>query len=98
MAKFKYFGTTVTNQTYIHKVKSVLNFINVCCHLGQNLLSFCFFVCHPMGKADWRCLRISGHNKEEVTYGWRKPCNETLHDFILHQILLGWSDQVGCMK
>jgi hypothetical protein len=37
--KFKYFGTTVTNQYFIHKeIKSSLKSENVCYHSVQNFL------------------------------------------------------------
>jgi hypothetical protein len=38
--KFKYLGTTLTHQNYIHdEIKSRLNLGNACYHLVQNLLS-----------------------------------------------------------
>jgi hypothetical protein len=41
VAKFIYFGTTLTNQNDIHdKIKSKLNSGNSCYHSVQNLLSF----------------------------------------------------------
>jgi hypothetical protein len=36
--------------------------------------------------------RIFGPNREEVAGGWRKLKNEELHNFTLHQILLGQSN------
>jgi hypothetical protein len=40
VAKFKYMGTTVTDESYIHKeIKSRLNLGNACYHSVQNILS-----------------------------------------------------------
>jgi hypothetical protein len=40
VAKFKYFKTTLTNQSDIHEeIKSRLNSGNACCHSVQNIFS-----------------------------------------------------------
>ena len=38
--QFKYLGTTITNENYIHEeIKSRLRSVNACCHSVQNRLS-----------------------------------------------------------
>jgi hypothetical protein len=59
VAKFKYFGTALTNKACMHEeIKSRLNSKNACYHLVQNLYSFpiCLLLC--MGV--WKLGLISG--------------------------------------
>ena len=106
VAKFKYFGTAVTNM--YEKIKSRLNSWNACYHLVQNLffshLPFIVYGCESwvsLGRKNisWGCLGcwrtyldLRGRKKQENGETC-KMWNFMLYAF--YQILFEWSDQGG---
>jgi hypothetical protein len=110
MTNFRYLGTTVTNQKFIHKeIKSRLISQNVCYHIlhGTIILPLVMHGCdHILSLSENRMLRrIFGPKRDEETEGWRKSHNEELHNLFFSSYIIRiiksrrmrWMKHVACM-